>query len=244
MKKLVLEIISELMNVTRKSVKCLAILLLLVVFLSSCKDDKMDEQQISCENYPDVETPCIMGECIRELDCYYLQVWKEMFLEETGFTEEYFSKHVFICYGGVCSVSSIPGTNYRKENFEIKYQVQVGWALISHTEIIIVKHEDDPYLTKEDIQRERIPYNYHEELSNPDILKFASLNSAMAYLKEQTLVDNLFVSFVYFAPNTGNFILEAIRCDETRLGCYPYFDASLNLITGEITTYEGYVCAD
>jgi len=244
MNRLVLTSIPAMISIMRKNVKCLVILLLVAGFFSSCKDEKMEKQQTICDN-SDVETPCNMGDCGDELSCFYLQVWKEMFLEATGFTENYFSEHVFICYGGVSSVSTIPGTNYRKENFNIKYQVQVSWALISHTESFIVKHEDDPYLTKEEIKRERTPYNYHKELSNHEILKFASLESAMTYLKEQTQVD-MCVSSVYFAQNTGDFILLArTSSSDFTLSCDNYFfEAYLNLVTGEISTYEGYICID
>ena len=249
MKRLELMIDPALIRLMRKKnlkfAKRVAVLLLLVGFLSSCKSEELENQQTICYESTDVETPCSIDECYDELDCNYRQVWKELFLEETGFTEEYFSKHVFLCGGTGRGVSTLPGITYYTSAY-IRYQVRVGWALIDHLDSFIIQHEDGPFLTKADIKEERIPGKYHAELANHDILKFASLESAMIHLNKQTQVDNLCVSSVYFDPNTGDFILAAkTRLVDFTFSCDNYqFEAYLNLVTGEISTSEAYMCID
>jgi hypothetical protein len=102
--------------------------------------------------------------------------------------------------------------------------------MISHTDSFVIQHGDEPYLTKKAIKRERKPYNYHNELSNHDILKFDSLESAITYLEKQTQVDNLCVAFIQHTY-TGDFILCAKAMSVVDSRCI--ISAYLNLITGE-----------
>ena len=190
--------------------------------------NKDKEKETTC-NSKDVETPCNKSVCNDDLCLFYQQIWKELFLKETGFTEDYFSKHVFVCFTGKAIIIK-PGSSYSSV-FEIHYQVRVGWAMVSHTDNFVIQHGDEPYLTKEDIENERIPFNYHDELSNHEIFKFDSLESAITYINAQTQIDNWCVSFVHFA--SGGFFLSANARVNDR-----YFSAYLNLITGEINISE------
>jgi len=220
--------------------KKLFIFLAAIVIFSGCDSDNEIIRQTIYIDAEDVETLDI---CDTELCLYYQQVWKKMFLEETDFTEDYFSKNVFLSFAGTAVSISYPGTesSYSEEHFHIIYQVRVGWAMVSHSDNFIIRHGGEPYLTKEYIKRERIPYNYHKDLSNHEILKFDSLESALTYLKEQTKVDNLCVSSVHFDPNTGGFFLHANAqfVDDPRM----YISASLNLITGETIINEIVSCS-
>jgi|GEM_PF-4691450 len=218
------------------------ILLAVSVILSGCDSDNYDNgiiRQTICLCAEDVEIPII---CDTEQCLDYQQVWKELFLEETGFTEDYFSKNVFLTFAGTGVSITNPGTSDRsvEEIFHIIYQARVGWAMVSHSDNFIIGHGDGPNLSKEDIKRERIPYNYHKELSNHEILKFTSLESALTYLKGKAKVDNLCVSSVNHDPNTGGFFLNAgaYSFDNPQL----YISASLNLITGETTINESIIC--
>ena len=218
------------------------ILLAVSVILSGCDSyffNNGEIRQTTCVDKEDIETPII---CDNEQCLYYQQVWKELFLEETGFSEDYFSKNVFLTFAGTGVSISNPGTSDRscKEYFEIGYQVRVGWAMVYHSDRFIIRYEDEPQLTKEDIMRERIPYNYHKKLSNHDIFKFTSLENALSYLKKQAKVDNLCASSVIYNPITGVFSLNAgaMYVDDPRT----FISASLNLITGETDISEIISC--
>jgi hypothetical protein len=215
--------------------KKIFIFLAVSVILSGCDSDSGIIQQTICLSAEDIETPII---CDNEQCLYYQQVWKELFLKETGFTEDYFSKNVFLTFAGAGVRTSNPGTSdrYAEEIFHIIYQVRVGWAMVSHSDDFIIRHGDGPQLLKEDIMKERIPYNYHKELSNHDIFKFTSLENALSYLKKQAKVDNLCASSVNYNPITGGFFLNAgaqfVGDPQT------FIYASLNLITGETDISE------
>jgi len=199
------------------------------------EEEEIEIRKTFCNNYNDVETQCNFSGCNDELCVFYQQVWKELFLEETGFTEDYFSKHVFVCFTGIAAIIQ-PGSAYRRV-FEIQYQVRVGWAMVSHTDFFVIQHGDEPYLTKEDIKNKRIPFNYHEEITNHEIFKFASLECAMTHLKKQARVDNLCVSFVHYA--SGSFFLQAnaFFVDDPDHSISTY----LNLITGETSISYSHV---
>ena len=242
----ILALISDMRKNFLEYAKCVAILLIVSGFFASCKSEELENQQEYCCEYMDVdvETPCITSDCWDEQCYYYRQIWKELFLEETGFTEDYFSKHVFLCGLGT-SVSSIPGSTYWM-NINVRYQIRVGWAIVESWDSFVIQHEEGPFLTKEDIKRDRTPKKYREVLANHNVLKFTSLKSAMSYLKKQTQVNNLCVSSLYFDPNTGDVILRARNssvnftrsCDNLSISAY------LNLITGETRKDEAYLCID
>jgi len=213
-----------------KCAKIAAVLLLLAGY-ASC--DKAKPQQTTCHNSRDFSEPYEVGVFEDELCVRYQPIWKELFLEETGFTEDYFSMNVFLCFMGRATIIE-PGSPNRHV-FEIRYEVRVGWAMISHTDSFVIQHGDGPYLMEEDIKRERIPFKYHKELSNHDILKFSSLKSAMSFLKKQVQVDHLCTSFIHYNAN-GDFILaaHASYVDDPRRHIFAY----LNLITGEASHNE------
>ena len=220
-----------------------------IAIFSSCENKALEKEFVYCSEFADFETPCNTGDCWDDEICpRYQQIWKELFLKETGITENDFYKYVFLCGSGM-SVSSIPGVTYWT-NFNTRYQIRVGWAMVENWDYFIIQYESGDFLTKEDIESERTVQNYRERLAdyfaNPNILKFASLESAMAHLKVQTQIHNLCVSSIRFDLDTGDIILYAANssADFTHSCDNLSIDARLNLITGEISVDEAYLCLD
>jgi len=220
-----------------------------IAIFTSCENKELKKELACYCELADLETPCNTGDCWDDEICpRYQQIWKELFLKETGITENDFSKYVFLCGSGT-SASSIPGvTSWTNSN--TRYQIRVGWAVVENWDSFIIQRESGNFLTKEDIESERTPRKYRERLAdylaNPNILKFASLESAMAHLRVQTQIDDLCVFSIHFDIDTGDIILKAINsssdftfsCDNLSI------DVRLNLITGEISVDKAYICID
>ena len=112
-----------------------------------------------------------IGLCSDELCLYYQQVWKELFLEETGFTEEYFNEQIEV-YGTefrderVYSLSTMQWLPDGITIFYIYYKIKCDWANTYEKDFFAVKSKEgsliyellpdvveyryiDTYLTKE-----------------------------------------------------------------------------------------------
>jgi len=198
-----------------------------------------------------------LGVCTDDLCMYYCQVWKELFLEKTGYTESYFNKHITV-HGSGLEHYSAPWSDFTQ--FYVTYTIQVDWTFIYNIDVLVVKFGEnyihsnpdliDCYLSKEDIKKMPL-YDFNIVkiytiietndciLSNHERLKFSSLNSAITYLNGKTRIDK-YDSFwyeTYIDLKTGDWML---RVYATTGECPELYFTSvrLNLITGK-TSIDG-----
>jgi len=220
---------------------------------SSCNKEQEEIRQ-SNHSTQWIPSERFLGVCSDDLCMNYLQVWKELFMEKTGYTESYFRKHVSV-HGSGLEQSSEPPWVYT--SFWVTYKIQVDWAFIYHIDVLIVKYGADytfysdffpdlidTYLSKEDIKKmplfdfnitKELTNNKDGRLSNHERLKFSSLNSAMKYLNGKTRIakyDSYWYD-TYMDLDTGDWMFRV----GAHSGVCPvirYIYAKLNLITGEI----------
>ena len=197
-----------------------------------------------------------LGVCTDELCEYYLQVWKNLFMEKTGYTESYFRKHISVHGSGLEHLSA-PFPDFTQ--FYVTYKIQVDWAFIYQIDVLTVKYGKnytfcsdpfpdliDRYLSKEDIKKMPL-YNFNIakqftdintntcKLSKHERLKFNSYNSAIMYLNSQIRIDKYdsYYHDIYIDLGTGDWML---RVNATRGECpiLHFLSAKLNLNTGKI----------
>ena len=197
-----------------------------------------------------------LGICTEKLCEYYLQVWENLFMEKTGYTESYFRKHIIVLGSGLEHLTA-PFPDFTQ--FYVTYKIQVDWAFIYQIDVLTVKYGEnythysndfpnliDSYLSEEDIKKMH-DYNFNIakqftdistnvcRLSNHERLKFSSLNTAIEYLNGQTRIDS-YDSCDYYTDidlYTGDWVL---RVYATKGKCpdLHFISVKLNLITGEI----------
>ena len=224
--------------------------------VSSC--DKENNVETRQSNHSTQWTPTkeFLGVCSDDLCVYYLQVWKELFLEKTGYTEAYFNKHISI-HGSGFDHLSFPFPDFTQ--FYVTYKIQVDWAFVYNIDVLTVKYGEnytfysddfpdliDTYLSKEDIKKmpffdcnitKEFTNNKDGRLSNHERLKFSSLNSALKYLNGKVRIYD-YESYwydTYIDSDKGDWMFRVGAHSGASLCELPkhFVDARLNLITGE-----------
>ena len=202
-------------------------------FFSSCKREQGIIQTF-CPQDEEYETNLFTGILgTDELSLHYQHIWKELFLKETGFSEEDFDRHV-----------DMYATEFRdwhdRTDFVISYTIKVDWVVNYRKDYFTVKYKNDnSYREKEDIWVPKTGYSYHcINLSKLRELKFKTFENAMEHLKSEMNVSNL--CYKYICINSPKFkddeflLYASATCKSTCRIYYGY----LNLNTGETDIYE------
>lgn len=222
-----------------KILKFTAILLVLAV--TSCKEKEKEEKSrtTSCwgqtyEEYLESFPPGTIG--TDSLCLKYQGIWKEIFMEKNGLSEDYFNKHIEI-------KSSYIGDWNDGTSYSVGYYIKTEWAVTYNEDqfIININNELYPalevprgtYLTKEDIVIVLSRNAYSSgiiKLSPDESLNFKSLSEALEFLTQKADVATLCFGRIFIDKNTGHINLEAYaKYDNEFNSCIL---ADLDLING------------
>ena len=231
---------------TRK--KSTTIFILMLSLLFSCI--KIEEKQIrntTCTKTSDYAylddyvkgSPCTDSLCV-----LYQNIWKQIFMEKNGLTDDYFNKHITLYGSGI-------GDWDEGTSFSICYEVTVDWAIAYTCDQFIIKINEGnnlypslnlprgTYLTKEKIMAAVDGYAFSSEiikLSNAETLKFDSMDNAIKILAEKANVNMLCPLEIRIDKSTGELILEAwTQLDYKNNKCV---QAIANLMNGETSTVD------
>lgn len=194
------------------------ILICLLASLISCHKENQ-ERTVTCYQLSDF-TPlydflnCSL--CASDTCQKYEMIWKELFMEENNLSERYFSEHIFLCSTSI---------NQWEENvtFNICYRVKIDWVSVRKCDQFIVKIAKgnnlyasvelpkDEFLSKDYIRKaiDHRAFNSRiDTLSNEDVLKFSSMETALNQLILDSKVDTLCPCYVYL-NDLGHLTLEA-----------------------------------
>ena len=196
-----------------------------------------------------------LGICTDDLCKYYFQVWKDFFIEKTGYTESYFRKHISV-HGSGLEHYSASFSDFTQ--FYVTYKIQVDWAFIYQIDVLTVKFGEnyiysaaypdlvDCYLSKEDIKKMPL-FNFNIakqftdintnncKLSNHERLKFNSLDSTIMYLNGQVRIDKYDSYYYdqYIDLDTGDWML-GVSATKGKCPNLYFISIKLNLISGDI----------
>jgi len=212
----------------------------ILLFFTSCEK----KCATSCrEFFREIDTTTNL--CTDPICEEYQDIWKEIFLQNNGLTEQYFNNHIKILETDISDWNS--GTS-----FSICYNVTIDWAVVRKCDSFIIKINEKEttyphlflprgvFLTKEDIIKVvewRAFSSGVTKLTFDKILKFNSLNEAMAFLTKQSKVNTLCSSDIYINRYTGRLSLKAYaeyECESNKC-----IFAELDLINGEVTFRDG-----
>ena len=101
---------------------------------SSCSKEQEEIPSHSTQWFPSEE---FLGICTDDLCMSYLQVWEDLFMAKTGYTESYFRKHISV-HGSGLNHYSAPFPDYT--SFYVTYKIQVDWAFIYNIDVLDVKY--------------------------------------------------------------------------------------------------------
>jgi len=229
------------------------ICLLCTLFSVSCKSSfGDDEKYVYNEEEVWAAGPCKNASiCTDEICLLYQQVWKELFIEGHGLSEDYFDNHIEICG---TSMEIRCGTT----EFIIHYKMKVDWAIMYDRDWMRVRIDSvSPYappllvppytyLTKDEIKKIQIYKiwliyfmieEYGFKLPAYEKLKFDSYGSAMNYLAKKANVSRLKFNRITIDPHRNAWILYTItEYDQESHKC---IWAELNLNTGETVIEKG-----
>ena len=176
--------------------------------------------------------------CEDDLCLYYQQVWKELFMEGHGLSEDYFDRHIEVCGMNF-------QTLYGATQFHLHYKIKVDWAVTFQIDWMVVKYDEDKvpggeFLTKDEIKMNQIykiwiflfqisEFGY--KLPAYESLKFSTYGDAMNYLEKQAKLKGLNFSHINIDPHRKAWILYTLtEYDQESHKC---IRAELNLNTGE-----------
>ena len=173
----------------------------------------------------------------------YQNIWKELFLERNGLSEEFFDKHIEL------------KTSFLNEwddgtSFSIGYYIKVDWAVAYNMDnfIINITNEEiypasnnptNRYLTKEEVAEIVNRREYFSEiikLTPDETLKFATKDEAMDFLIKEANVSTLCLLRIFVNTTTGHLILEATAQYENESNKCIF--AFLDLVNGETNIYD------
>jgi len=245
--------------ISMKNAASVTLCIICTIFNFSCKsvsgdDDPFayDEQLVSwANNKYENKTLCIDDLCL-----YYQQVWKEFFLEETGFTEDFFNNHIEV-------FSTELMEEYNEWTvFYVQYKIKCDWANTYEMDFFHVKVKKgilkyellpeieeymyvDTYLKKEemisvypDSYNGKIAFSiWDAKIPDYENLKFDSFKSAMNYFKRETGVNVLYQFRIEIDPKIGAWVLYTLTKFEPESAQCIW--GKLNLNTGEIIIHKG-----
>lgn len=129
----------------------------------------------------------------------YLPVWKRLFMEKNGISNDYFDKHIKILETGISTDQSrqLSPNSRGREYFEILYNIKVDWIELNNADHLVIRQKDQQdYLSidafiaeeknaKETFQQagkfipiEKAPVSFEEA-----VVKLQQINADAKYLK-------------------------------------------------------------
>jgi len=213
------------------------------------EDSKNNEDQKKCScidgsaNWDYLDGTGIGWLRTNETSQKYQNIWKELFLERNGLSEEFFGKYIEL------------KTSFLNEwddgiSFSIGYYIKVDWAVAYNMDGFIVKITNEAiypasnnptnrYLIKEEVAKIVDRREYSSEIINltPDeTLKFATKDKAMDFLIKEANVSTLCFHRIFVNTNTGHLMLEASAQYENESN--KCISAFLDLVNGETNIYD------
>jgi hypothetical protein len=194
------------------------ILICLLASMISCHKENQ-KRTVNCNQPPDF-TPmndfqnCSL--CISDTCEKYETIWKELFMEKNNLSEGFFNAHIILCSRGIMQWQD-------NITFSICYNVKIDWVSVRKCDQFIVKIAKgnnlypsvglprDELLSKDYVRTAISHRAFNSEmdtLSNEDVLKFSSMETAMDQLITDSKVDKLCACYIYI-NDLGHITLEA-----------------------------------
>ena len=195
--------------------------------------------EIATTSCAEIAIDYLYNECENPLCEEYRNIWKEIFIEKNGLTEQYFSDHINI-------VNSHINDWNDGISISIGYTVKIDWAFVYTSDYFIIKIKEGTmlypslnvprgvFLTKENIKTVIAARAFSSEiikLTPNEILKFNSKDNAFNFLIKQAKVSTLCLNKIYIDKVTGHISLKAwAEYDNEWNRC---IEANLDLINEE-----------
>jgi len=220
--------------------------MLLVGFVAvSCNKDRYKKSRA---------TSCIGGYtgydskvdlCTDTLCEKYLNIWKEIFIQRNGLTEQYFNDHIKI-------IQTRMDDWWKGTSFDVEYMITIDWAVAHEYDDFIIKINADSIsdpsfssvprgvlLSKEDIEKIVEAKAWSSEihkLTSDETFKFYSAYDAIGFLIKQADVTTLCLNGFYIDGTTGHMVLSASATYVNEWN--KCINATLDLINGKATFYD------
>lgn len=193
----------------------------------------------------------------------YLPVWKKLFMERNGVSEDYFNKHIRVIETGISTDRSrqlVPPAERGREYFEVLYRIKVDWVELNNGDhLLIRKWNEDRYLSIDEfIEEEKSAEKTFQKISifipiekaplsfKEAVQKLKRINSDARYLKPY------YLTLTYFGGHNPRVDAQHIEGSGILLygkGVIGFDECNcvegyLNLVTGKGYVRRYYCCIE
>jgi len=119
-------------------------IVLILSLLYSCHDEKQIRKTACTQTseYAYLDNYVKGSPCLDSLCVAYQKIWKQVFMEKNGLTDDYFNKHITLYGSGV-------GDWDEGTSFSICYEVTIDWAIAYTCDQFIIKNKEKIKLKKQ-----------------------------------------------------------------------------------------------